>query len=267
MTKEEFIIYQYARHLSAFYAKNQADDIIAQGEHSRQAALDIATEDANFIERNNPELFEQVQFPVETLAGNRIEAQENKDIDDGYGDFCSSIEQILYEPIEFFAEQFNMEDIEIEFEITFSAIRICKCPSLYLSPHGKMLAQGLIRTCAKLYVHYFFCYNSSDHADKIEFMRSYLANLAKHICSMYYFISKEEQDEFDFIERTEKEVKRLKRLIDVSKEDSDSMVYVKELLGQLIINCAIYYYTCPVPVDYKDYDHAVKCFRSMFSNK
>ena len=72
MTKEEFIIYQYARHLSAFYAKNQADDIIAQGEHSRQAAIDIATEDANFIERNHPELFEHVQYTTQTLAGNRI---------------------------------------------------------------------------------------------------------------------------------------------------------------------------------------------------
>lgn len=59
-------------HLSAFYAKNSADTILQQGEHSRQAALDIATEDANFIERNHPELFEHVQFMTETPVANRI---------------------------------------------------------------------------------------------------------------------------------------------------------------------------------------------------
>lgn len=103
MTKEEFIIYQYARHLSAFYAKNQADDIIAQGEHSRQAALDIATEDANFIERNHPDLFEHVQHTIKALAGNPIAAPScPPDTDDDYEAFKSSIEQILHEPIDFF---------------------------------------------------------------------------------------------------------------------------------------------------------------------
>lgn len=72
MTKEEFIISQYAHHLSAFYAKNQTDDIIALGDYSRQAAIDIAIGDADFIEHNHPELFEHVQFPITFAAGNRI---------------------------------------------------------------------------------------------------------------------------------------------------------------------------------------------------
>ena len=73
MTKEEFIIHQYSLHLSAFYSKNSADTILQQGEHSRQAALEIATEDANFIERNHPELFEHVQYTIQAIAGNPIE--------------------------------------------------------------------------------------------------------------------------------------------------------------------------------------------------
>lgn len=269
MTKEDFILSQYKMHLSAFYAKNSADTILQQGEHSRQAALDIATEDANFIERNHPELFEHVQFMTETPAGNPIKAPSDSSGDDDFETFKSSIEQILHEPIDFFQEEAShlvIEDVATELAITFDAIRISKRPSIFLSPHGKMLAQGVIRTAARLYACYFYNDNS-DGTARFECMEEYLKHLCEHICDLYPLISKEEEDEYEFMERIEKQVKKLENMIAVYENHKEAKNYIRDILNAIIIDCAIYFHRCPIPVDYKDYGHAVKCFRSMFSNK
>lgn len=271
MTKEEFILHQYSLHLSAFYSKNSADTILQQGEHSRQAAIDIATEDANFIERNRPDLFEHVQYTTQTLAGNPIEAPScPPDTDDDYEAFKSSIEQILHEPLDFFQEKeecFALKDIATELAITFDAIRISKRPSVFLSPRGKMLAQGLIRTAARLYVHYFFDGDKTDRDAQIDCIGEYLKNLCEHICYLYHFISKEEEDEYNFIERIEKQAHKLENMINVYEEHKEAKIYIRDVLNDIIIDCAIYFHRCPIPVDFRDYGHAVKCFRSMFSDK
>ena len=269
MTKEEFILRQYANLLPHLYEKRCAAEV-KFNEDCRQAAIEIATEDANFIDRNHPELFEHVQYTTQSLAGNPIEAPScPPDTDDDYEAFKSSIEQILHEPIDFFQEETSrlvIEDVSAELAITFDAIRISKRPSLFLSPHGKMLAQGVIRTAARLYVCYFYNDNS-DGTARFECMEEYLKHLCEHLCDLYPLISKEEEDEYEFMERIEKQVKKLENMIAVYENHKEAKNYIRDILNAIIIDCAIYYHRCPIPVDYKDYGHAVKCFRSMFSNK
>ena len=269
MTKEEFILRHYTLHLSFLHNSSVAVDVLFN-DKCRQAALEIATEDANFIERNHPELFEHVQYTTQAIAGNPIEAPScPPDTDDDYEAFKSSIEQILHEPIDFFretTERLVIEDVSAELAITFDAIRISKRPSLYLSPHGKMLAQGVIRTAARLYACYFYNDNS-DGTARFEGMEEYLKYLCEHICDLYPLISKEEEDEYEFIERIEKQVKKLENMIAVLENHKEAKIYMRDILNAIIIDCAIYFHRCPIPVDYKDYGHAAKCFRSMFSNK
>lgn len=270
MTKEELILRHYALHLSCLHDSSDAADV-QFNDKCRKAALDIATEDANFIERNHPELFEHVQYTTQTLAGNPIEAPScPPDTDDDYEAFKSSIEQILHEPIDFFQEKeerLALKDIATELAITFDAIRISKRPSVFLSPHGKMLAQGLIRTAAHLYVHYFFDGDKTDRNAQLGCMEEYLKFISERICSIYNFIGKVEEDEHHFIERIEKQAHKLENIINIYEEYKQVKSYIRDVLNDIIIDCAIYFHKCHIPVDFCDYGHAVKCFRSMFSNK
>lgn len=270
MTKEEFILRQFALHLSYLHDESDAADV-QFNDKCRQTAIDIATEDANFIERNHPELFEHVQYNIQTLAGNPIEAPScPPDTDDDYEAFKSSIEQILHDPLDFFQEKeerFALKDIATELAIMFDAIRLSKRQSLTLSPHGKMLAQGLIRTAARLYVHYFFDGDKTDRNAQIDCMGEYLKSISGYICDIYYLFGKEEEDEHDFIERIEKRAHKLEKMINVYEEHKEAKIYIRDVLNDIIIDCAIYFHRCPIPVDFRDYDHAVKCCLSKFSNK
>ena len=249
MTKEELILRHYALHLSCLHDSSDAADV-QFNDKCRQAALDIATEDANFIERNHLELFEHVQYTTQSLAGNPIAAPScPPDTDDDYEAFKSSIEQILHEPLEFFQEKeerLALKDIATELAITFDAIRISKRPSVFLSPHGKMLAQGLIRTAARLYVHYFFDGDKTDRNAQLACMEDYLCFICAFIFDNYLFISKkEEEDEHDFIERIEKKAHILENMINVYEAHKETKIYIRYVLNAIITDCAIYFHRCP----------------------
>lgn len=130
-----------------------------------------------------------------------------------------------------------------------------------------MLAEGLIRTAALLYVHYFFDGDKTDRDAQLGCMEEYLKFISERICSIYNFIGKEEEDEHDFIERIEKQAHKLENIINVYEEYKQVKSYIRDVLNDIIIDCAIYFHRCPIPVDFRDYGHAVKCCLSKFSNK